>query len=197
MTRTNPARVQGTDPPARGRQAADEVAASPADQLLSLGFRYLAGRAHIHGFLISSFAAGHFPFGLSTLDADCRLAWYYHASYWLRQARRVKLDPLPECRRVTSFAESRSNWSEFERWAKDAEAKCRGVLPVARQAQVAGRKANPKLTEIAAFIESMKGDGMQWKEMTAPIAERFGKRYKAASLPKLLARKRIKKAGTE
>ena len=40
---------------------------------------------------------------------------------WLRQARLVKLDPLPEWRSVTSFAESRSNWSEFQRWAKDAE----------------------------------------------------------------------------
>jgi hypothetical protein len=197
MTRTNPARVQGADPSVRRRRPADEVAATPIDQLLSLGFSELAGRAHIHGFLIGSFSTGHVPFGLSTLDFDSRLAWHCYASYWLQQARHVKLDPLPELRRVTSFAESRSNWSEFQRWARDAEAKSRGVLPVAPKTRGPGRKVDPKLNEIADFVRGMRAQDMQWKEMTGPIAEQFGKRYKAASLPKLLARKRVKKAGTK
>ena len=197
MARTKPAPAQRTDPSTRWQRVSEEVAATPVDQLLSLGFRELAGRAHIHGFLIGSFATGHVPFGLSTLDADSRLAWHCYASYWLWQARLVKLDPLPELRRVTSFAESRANWSEFERWARDAESKTRGVLPVARQARGAGRKANPKLDEIAKFVESMKAGGMQWKAMTKPVAEKFGKRYKASSLSKLRRRKLVKKTGTK
>jgi hypothetical protein len=176
---------------------ADRVAATPEDQLLSLGFHELASRAMIHRFLISSLSSGHVPFGLSTLDSDARLGWLINAHYWSQQARRAKLDPLPKRRDITSWAESLSNWSEFEEWAKGAEAKCRGILPVHARTKAAGRKADPKLKEIADFLASMKAQRMQWKEMTAPIAERFGKRYKASSLPKLLVRKGGKKTGTE